>query len=77
MAEGLAGFKGRVLLILSGRDLTAREFEDAAARSKLWQSLLADSRISRCDLPPADHTFSRRQWRDQVERWTLEWLMER
>jgi exosortase A-associated hydrolase 1 len=77
MAEGLRRFKGRVLLILSGRDLTAREFEDAAARSKLWKSLMAEDRISRCPLPPADHTFSRRQWRDQVERWTMDWLSGR
>lgn len=73
MAQGLADFKGPVGLIISGRDLTAREFEDAAG-DPLWRRLLADERVSRHDLPSADHTFSRRVWRDSVASWTLAWL---
>jgi exosortase A-associated hydrolase 1 len=73
MAQGLAGFRGPVGLILSGRDLTAREFEDAAAAS-LWRRLLAEPRIARHTLPTADHTFSRRVWREAIARWTLSWL---
>ncbi len=76
MAEGLAKFEGRVLLILSGRDLTAREFEDAAARSEPWRRLLDSGRIRRHHLKPADHTFSRADWRAQVEQWTVEWVGE-
>ena len=34
MLAGLAGFKGKVLLILSGRDLTAQEFSDLAKGSQ-------------------------------------------
>jgi uncharacterized protein len=73
MAEGLAAFEGPVGLILSGRDLTAREFEDAAADAA-WRKLLSDPRVSRHDLPSADHTFSRRVWREHVAAWTLAWL---
>lgn len=73
MAQGLSGFQGPVGLILSGRDLTAREFEDAAAGAS-WRSQLAAPRITRHDLPAADHTFSRRVWREDVTRWTLSWL---
>lgn len=73
MAEGLARFSGPVLLILSGQDLTAREFEDAA-RSANWRQLLGNQRVRREDLPAADHTFSRRQWHDRVTRFTLDWL---
>ena len=29
---------------------------------------------ARCDLAAANHTFSRRDWRDQVARWTEEWI---
>lgn len=74
MAESLARFHGPMLLILSGQDLTAREFEDAVARSADWRRLLGHRRVRREDLPTADHTFSRRQWRDKVASWTLDWL---
>ena len=74
MAQGLQRFAGPVLLIVSGRDLTAREFEDAAARSALWRRLLAAPRMERRVLPAADHTFSRRAWRDSVAGWTADWM---
>ncbi len=74
MAAGLRRFRGPVLLIMSGRDLTAREFEDTARRSLAWRALLADRRVTRRDLPEADHTFSRRAWRDSVADWTADWM---
>ena len=77
MEDGLRRFKGPVLVILSGNDLTAQEFKDVVARSPGWQALLQDSRVTRRDLPEANHTFSRRKWRDQVAGWTADWLMQR
>lgn len=74
MERGLRDFRGEVLLILSGNDLTAQEFKDFVASSKRWQDLLAREGISRRDLPEANHTFARRDWRDQVERWTEAWV---
>lgn len=74
MLAGLAGFKGKVLLILSGRDLTAQEFSDLAKGSSQWQRLLGASHVTRRALTEADHTFSRREWRDQVSAWTAEWI---
>ena len=74
MAVELLRFKGRVLIVLSGRDLTAREFEDTARNSKLWQQIYAQAQVTRRYLAAADHTFSRRAWRDQVAEWTWEWL---
>lgn len=74
MARGLACFRGQVLLILSGNDLTAQEFLQYTAADPAWRGLLADPKISRVDLPEADHTFSRRRWLDEVGRRTLEWL---
>jgi len=74
MADGLNRFAGRVLVITSGKDLTAQEFLDAAAASPSWGRLLGDSRVTRRRLDPSDHTFSRREWRDQITAWTAEWL---
>jgi exosortase A-associated hydrolase 1 len=75
MADGLARFKGRTLLITSGSDLTAKEFLDAVSASPLWRKLLRSPRVTRHVLPDANHTFSRRVWRDQVSRWTSGWLL--
>ncbi len=74
MRAGLDRFPGPVLLILSGADLTAREFADLAAASPPWRQLLAAPRFTRRELAPADHTFSRRAWRDQVAAWTADWV---
>ena len=74
MAEGLARFRGRVLIILSGRDLTADEFRDTVRASRRWRSLMADRRLVLHQLSDADHTFSSAKWRTQAESWTAAWL---
>jgi len=74
MRSGLAGFQGRVLLVIAGADLTAREFCDLADTDAAWRGVLAPPRVTRFQIEDADHTFSRRAWRDQVARWTAEWL---
>lgn len=74
MADGLAQYARPVLLIMSGNDLTAREFDDAVKASSRWQKLVADGRMTRHDLPAADHTFSRRAWRDEVAMITVDWI---
>lgn len=74
MLDGLSRFKGKVLLILSGNDLTAQEFSDLLKSSKKWQRILESVQIQRRHLPDANHTFSRKEWRDQIATWTREWL---
>jgi exosortase A-associated hydrolase 1 len=74
MSDGLARFGGKVLLIIGGADLTGREFCDMAAASPAWSRLLAAPRVTRHELAGADHTFSRRAWRDQVADWTCDWV---
>ena len=74
MEEGLRRFGGRVLIILSGNDFTAQEFKDLVASSSGWRRLLASGRVTRHDLAVANHTFGRRDWRDQVARWTEAWV---
>ncbi|MFV2057646.1 MAG: hydrolase 1, exosortase A system-associated [Thiohalomonadales bacterium] len=72
MLQGLHLFKGRVLLILSGDDLTADEFRDVIGTSRKWQKCLKN--VDKHTLEEANHTFSQRQWRDQVSQWTCDWL---
>lgn len=76
MRECLKRFSHPVLLILSGRDLTADEFREAEKSDPEWQALLADQRVTRRDFPEADHTFSSAAWRDQVAEWTLNWIKQ-
>lgn len=73
MHAALRRFKGQVLVMLSGADLTAQEFADLAGSAK-WKPLLSESRFTRRDLPKADHTCSRREWHDQVAAWTRDWV---
>jgi exosortase A-associated hydrolase 1 len=79
MARGLARFNGRVLLLLSGNDLTAREFVQYASADPHWRGLLQDPKIERVDFAQADHTFSQRRWSAAAESATVQWLnkMER
>ena len=74
MRAGLQAFRGQVLLVIAGQDLTAREFCDLADADAAWRGMLAPPRVTRRQIDAADHTFSRREWRDQVARWTAEWL---
>lgn len=74
MLHGLQRFDGRVLLVLSGNDLVAREFVDHARQAAGWNDWLRSQQVTRQDLVEADHTFSRHAWRGQVSTWTKEWL---
>lgn len=74
MALGWKSLDGRVLLILSGEDYTAREFLELAARDEAWRAHLRDPRLLRHDLPGADHTFSTPGAGAAVEQLTLDWL---
>lgn len=58
MLAGMQQFRGRVLLLLSGRDLTAREFDDFSRRSPEWARELRSGRVTRRELLDTDHTFS-------------------
>lgn len=76
MAASLHRFPGRILVILSGEDLTAREFQDVAGSDGDWQRLLSEARVTRHVLPDADHTFTVRSHLDTAARWTSEWIRE-
>ena len=77
MLDELAKFAGPVLLLMSGRDLTAREFDEYAAADRRWSESLHRSSVRRVEIPDADHTFSASESRLEAERATVEWLRER
>jgi exosortase A-associated hydrolase 1 len=74
MHDALRGFGGRLLVMLSGADLTAQEFAGLTDGAPHWQRLLDSPHVTRHTLAGADHTCSRREWHDQVVEWTGAWL---
>lgn len=74
LRESQTTFRKPTLLILSGQDLTAREYANRVAESQEWRDWMASSDVSLRNLDEADHTFSRAVWRDQVATWSLDWV---
>jgi exosortase A-associated hydrolase 1 len=74
MAAGWRAFRGSILLVLSGRDLTAREFLEYASSNEAWRALLDAPNVRRVDHGVADHTFSTPAWQTWLEQQTVEWL---
>lgn len=74
MLAGLKRFDGQLMMVMSGRDLVPKEFDELVAASPAWQEQLAKRKVLRHDLPLADHTFSCAEWRNQVGDWGLTWL---
>lgn len=74
LRECLRSFCYPVLLILSGRDLTASEFTETTGSDPQWRALLQEERISTLNFTAADHTFSSSQWRNQIAEWTADWI---
>ena len=74
MARAWAAFPGSLLLVLSGRDYTAREFTEYTQAGAGWKAALAHPRLLTRALEAADHTFSDSASRRAVEALTLDWL---
>lgn len=74
MLIGLRQFRGQVLFMLSGNDLTAKEFADLSNSSREWRKLLRSPRVQVHCLPDANHTFASPEWRDEVALRTKEWI---
>lgn len=74
MAGGWRQFSGKLLLILSGQDYVAKEFLEYVGANRAWSGLLDGAGVHRVDIADADHTFSSRAQRAQVENTTLAWL---
>jgi exosortase A-associated hydrolase 1 len=74
MAQGARTLAGRVLWILSGQDLVAREFEQYVAASAAWRGLVEPAHGNVLRIDEADHTFSRETWRTQVSEAIAAWV---
>ena len=74
MASAWSRYAGRILLVVSGADLTAREFVDGLRTDPRWRGAEARRDVERCDLAAADHTFSHSAEREAMESAVLAWL---
>lgn len=74
LLQGVQRFRGRLMLVMSGRDLIAREFDAVLAASPAWREALEQRQTRRHDLPEGDHTFSSAAMRQQVLDWGMAWL---
>ena len=74
MADSLARFDGKLLVMLSEADLTAQEFSGLAQDDPAWKTLMGAARVTSKTLPKADHTCSRGPWHDQLTQFTLAWV---
>lgn len=74
MCRAWQAFEGPLLLLLSGADYTAKEFLEVASGAPAWRNSLNKPRLTRLDLPEADHTFSTAAQKSAVEQATSHWL---
>jgi len=72
MKKAMERFGGRVSLILSGEDLTAREFEQQALEARNGWPIFSKESCVVCRVANADHTFSSSSAKREVERATAE-----
>ncbi len=76
MLHGAETFSGPVLLVLSGRDYTAKEFAELVATSARWQAALQRPSVTRLDVLEADHTFSNLADGHALAAATANWMKE-
>lgn len=74
MARGWMAYAGPMLFVLSGNDLTAREFEAWVARRRSLRRRYGGGACDVAAMRDADHTFSRHDWRDAAAQATLDWI---
>lgn len=76
MLVGLKKSEAPLYLILSGDDLTTEEFINLRAKREDWRELMDAKCRGELTIPEANHTFARREWRNEVAAQTIEWLRE-
>jgi exosortase A-associated hydrolase 1 len=75
MYEGLRDFRGSVLLVQSGRDLTADEFRALCRSEPQWQRAIKRASVQMIEMPAADHTFSTAVHLAQFNQTCADWLV--
>lgn len=76
MARAWQEFPGRILLITSGKDYTAKEFLETTRSQAAWRHALKRPHLERHTLEDADHTFSSRHDSRRVEDLTARWVAQ-
>lgn len=66
MIQGLAGFSGKSLIILSEKDLTADEFTLLTKSDKNWREIMKEQGNNQHVISQADHTFSKLSCKKQL-----------
>lgn len=74
MLRALTQFQGKVLLILSGDDLGAREWTALLAADVHWRAVAARAQWTQAQVDGANHTFASAAWRADVEQLCARWL---
>jgi exosortase A-associated hydrolase 1 len=74
MAAAWTSTETSIWLVLSGQDLTAKEFIAAWENDPVWRPAHNRHIAGRLDLDCADHTFSVRAQQAQLERWLVDQL---
>lgn len=75
MSRAWQRFQGPILLMLSGRDVVAQEFQDHANSAADWKAAMQRSGLTIETLADADHTCSNADARVRVETCTLDWQL--
>ena len=77
MRIGLARFKGDVLMLMSGRSLASKEFDELVAAHPAWQQAMRSPRLLvRHDIAEADQAFSGVDVRAEVVDATRRWMLD-
>ncbi|QHE76693.1 hydrolase 1, exosortase A system-associated [Hydrogenophaga sp. PBL-H3] len=76
MAEAWKAFPGAILLLLSERDLVAKEFHELAQSDARWLGSLERSQLFLQHIQGADHTCSTTTASRQMESFVLSWLRQ-
>lgn len=74
MQEGLMGFAGPVMLLVSERDLTAGEFQDLCRSEPAWSVAVSRENVRVAVQLGADHTFSSSVALNTATSTAIEWL---
>lgn len=74
LLRALAQFQGKVLLILSGGDLGAREWLALLDGDAAWRGVAARAQWTQAQVDGANHTFASAAWRGEVEQLCARWL---
>ena len=74
LLRALTQFQGKVLLILSGDDLGAREWQALLHGDGAWRAVAARAQWTQAQVDGANHTFASAAWRGEVEQLCVQWL---